>query len=152
MRRIFVTMAVALFGVATPLTPSGAAMLHHKSGHVVVATPRVRDSDLRQDRREHVEFQAESALSIVASRFHLTTHQLVVKWQRVADCEVSGNWHMEGSRYSGIGFSNDTWDAYGGRRYGPLAGDATPVQQVLVGMSITKTWIPDQFGCTPGGW
>ena len=152
MRRIFVTMAVALFSVAAPVTPSSAATLHHKSAHVVVANPPVRDRDMRQDRMEHVEFEAEAALSVVASRFHLTRRQMVARWQRVAECEVNGNWHMEGSLYSGIGFSNTTWDAYGGRRYGPLAGDATPVQQVLVGMSITKTWIPDQFGCTPGGW
>ena len=152
MRRIFVTVAVALFSVAAPVTPSGAATLHHKSAHVVAVNPRVRDRDVRQDRVEHVELVAVQALSHVAARLHLTTRQLVQKWQRVAECEVSGNWQMEGSEYSGIGFSNATWDAYGGTRYGPLAGDATPVQQVLVGMSITKTWIPDQFGCTPGGW
>jgi hypothetical protein len=59
---------------------------------------------------------------------------------------------MVGPEYSGIGFSNATWFQYGGARFAPKAGDATPVQQILIGMRVTHGWIPDQGGCSPTGW
>jgi hypothetical protein len=82
----------------------------------------------------------------------LTMGDLVAKWQRVAICEVGGNWSMTGPVYSGIGFSNATWSEYGGSRYARLAGEATRVQQILIGMKVTHGWVPDQEGCSPGGW
>jgi len=77
---------------------------------------------------------------------------LRAEWQDVAMCEVGGNWSMTGPRYSGIGFSNATWSAYGGTRYAPLAGEASVVQQIIIGMRVTGGWVPDQNGCSPGGW
>ena len=38
---------------------------------------------------------------------------LRAEWERVAICEVNGNWSMVGPAYSGIGFQNGTWDEYG---------------------------------------
>lgn len=74
------------------------------------------------------------------------------RWERVAICEVGGDWSMVGPEFSGIGFSNATWYQYGGARYAPTAGDATPDQQILIGMRVTHGWIPDQAGCSPTGW
>jgi hypothetical protein len=74
------------------------------------------------------------------------------EWQRVANCEVAGNWAMVGPEYSGIGFLNSTWEAYGGTRYAPVAGRASRDEQIIVGMRVTGDWIPDQYGCDPGGW
>jgi hypothetical protein len=88
----------------------------------------------------------------VASHLQLTVQQLMSKWERVAVCEVNGRWSMEGPVYSGIGFLNVNWRSFGGTHFGALAGDATPEQQVLIAMRITKTWIPDQYGCSPSGW
>jgi hypothetical protein len=81
-----------------------------------------------------------------------TLHRLLREWQRVAICEVNGNWSMTGPVYSGIGFSNATWWQYGGTRFAPLAGEATRDQQILVGMRVTRGQVPDQGGCHPGGW
>ncbi|MEJ5256138.1 MAG: transglycosylase family protein [Acidimicrobiales bacterium] len=54
-------------------------------------------------------------------------------WDRMAYCETGGNWKMTGSRYSGgVGFYNGTWDAWGGREFAPLAGQATREQQIIV--------------------
>ncbi len=54
-------------------------------------------------------------------------------WDRMAYCETGGNWGMTGSRYSGgLGFYNGTWDAWGGREFAPLAGQATREQQIIV--------------------
>ncbi len=152
MRRILLTLAVALFSVAAPAGPASAARVHHKVPRPLAVSPRVLALRSLQLHRQHLEFEATSTLTIVASRFHLTLQQLMAKWQRVAICEVNGQWNMEGPNYSGIGFSNINWEHFGGTRFGPLAGDASPVQQVLIAMRITQTWIPDQYGCSPLGW
>lgn len=152
MRRILLTLAVALFSVAAPAAPSGALSVRSHAPHPPHPRPKPAFRERLHEHREHLEVEAETALSDIATGFHLTLQQIVAKWERVAICEVNGDWAMEGPYYSGIGFSNVNWDHFGGTRFGPLAGDATPVQQVLVGMRITRTWIPDQYGCSPSGW
>ncbi len=74
------------------------------------------------------------------------------QWQHVAICEVGGNWRMVGPVFSGIGFRNDTWRSFGGREFAPLAGEASEDAQIVVGMKVTRNWVPDQDGCDPGGW
>lgn len=154
MRRILLTLAVALFSVAAPAGPAVAASVPVKPRPPRPVHPSARALSLErmQDHRQALETEASATLHSVALQFHLTLQQLVAKWQRVAICEVNGNWSMQGSSYSGIGFANATWIQYGGRRFAPNAGEATPLQQVAVGMSITRTWIPDQYGCSPVGW
>jgi hypothetical protein len=93
-----------------------------------------------------------SALAAPAAIVHLTIAQLRAAWQRVAICEVGGNWSMTGGKYSGIGFLNSTWYQYGGLRYAPLAGEASEDQQILIGMKVTNGRVPDQYGCSRTGW
>ena len=88
----------------------------------------------------------------LAAQRRTTLGGLLDQWQRVAVCEVNGNWHMVGPVYSGIGFLNSTWAQYGGRRFASVAGQAGRLAQVLVGMRVTGGWVPDQYGCQPGGW
>ncbi len=154
MRRILLTLVVALFSVAAPAAPVTAGAATVKPPHPPRVHPSARMLALEklQRHRHLLEIEARASLHSVASQFHLTLEELVAKWQRVAICEVNGNWSMKGPMYSGIGFSNATWVQYGGRHYAPTAGDATPVQQVAIGMKITRTWIPDQYGCSPFGW
>jgi hypothetical protein len=68
-------------------------------------------------------------------------------WDAMARCETGGDWSMTGSRYSGgVGFYNGTWDAWGGREFAPLAGQATREEQIVVANRIaTQGWI------RPGG-
>jgi hypothetical protein len=154
MRRILLTLAVALFSVAAPDSPASASTVVHKQVHPKLPSlsPRALALETLQDHRQLLEFQAHAGLNGVASRFHLTLQQIVAKWQRVAICEVNGNWSMKGPMYSGIGFANTTWTHFGGGRFAASAGDASRVEQVLIGMKVTKTWIPDQYGCSPSGW
>lgn len=75
------------------------------------------------------------------------------EWERVATCEVGSRtfgdaaWHMEGPEYSGIGFLNSTWVAYGGLQFAPNAGLATPDEQIIVGERIEGGYVPDQGYC-----
>jgi hypothetical protein len=103
-------------------------------------------------RHDLVALAASRALAAEALVRGETIRTLFVEWQRVAVCEVNGDWSMTGPVYSGIGFSNATWVQYGGGRFAPVAGDATRDQQILVGMKVTKGQVPDQDGCDSGGW
>jgi hypothetical protein len=89
----------------------------------------------------------ELGLVVAARSMGVTVGELRAEWQSVAICEVGGNWAMTGPVFSGIGFSNATWSAFGGRHYARLAGQATPDQQILIGMRVTHGWVPDQNGC-----
>jgi hypothetical protein len=136
---LFVLLA-SLFIPLVLLAPSANSAVNRRptrhvvdTGHNVVSAPtRVLEADARS--------------------VGLNVTQLRAKWQHVAVCEVAGNWSMAGPRYSGIGFLNTTWHEYGGDRYAFFAGEATEAEQIIVGMEVTKGWIPDQSGCSPGGW
>jgi hypothetical protein len=100
----------------------------------------------------HIESASARLFRADASRVGVSPPRLLAEWQKVATCEVGGNWSMTGSEYSGIGFLNTTWDAYGGDQFAPLAGHASALQQIIIGMRVTRGWVPDQYGCSPGGW
>ena len=153
MRRTLMTLAVALISVATPVSPAGASEHHaliHRS-HAVLS-PVVLARKRLAVRRERLELETQHALATMATHFHVTLGQFVQMWQRVAICEVNGNWSMEGPYYSGIGFANTTWSSFGGTRFAPDAGRATRMEQIFVGMKVTKSYVPDQYGCSPYGW
>lgn len=59
-------------------------------------------------------------------------------WDKVADCESSGNWAINtGNGYfGGLQFTQSTWEAYGGTRYAPRADKATRAQQILVAEAV----------------
>ncbi|MFB1046768.1 transglycosylase family protein [Streptomyces chrestomyceticus] len=44
-------------------------------------------------------------------------------WDKVAQCESGGNWHINTGNgfYGGLQFTPSTWRAYGGRRYASRA-------------------------------
>ena len=142
MRRIPFALLMGLFIPLTLLTqPAGAAVKKPEKAVVriipdvdVVINPTVR------------------ALVVDAVSVGVSVRKLRAEWQDVAICEVGGNWSMTGPRYSGIGFSNDTWNAYGGTRFAPLAGQASVIEQIVIGMKVTGGSVPDQNGCNPGGW
>jgi len=70
------------------------------------------------------------------------------EWDRVAMCEEGGNWHSEGSRFSGgLGITRANWVDYGGLQYAPSAAEATPDEQIMVAQRIQYS-PPDQYGCS----
>jgi hypothetical protein len=68
-------------------------------------------------------------------------------WNAVAACESGGNWAADTGNgyYGGLQFSQQTWDAYGGTSYAPLASEASPAEQVTVAQRV----LADQG---PGAW
>jgi hypothetical protein len=71
-------------------------------------------------------------------------------WERVAMCEEGGNWHSDGSRFSGgLGITRTNWAEYGGLQYASEGALATPDQQIMVAERI-QSYPPDQGGCR--GW
>lgn len=145
MRRIFFALLVSVVTAVVPLSsPVGAA---------VVSKPH-KPLELRPHRliARVVATPLRHALVVEASSVSLNIDELRAKWQQVAICEVDGDWSMTGPSYSGIGFLNSTWYQYGGARFAPLAGEASRDQQIVIGMRVTNGRIPDQDGCSPGGW
>lgn len=142
MRRSLSALLVSLVTTAFLPAPSLGAVevVHAHPPH-----PVVRAHLSRPDPLIH-------ALAHEAGALRLSLPGLVAAWQRVAVCEVNGDWSMVGPTYSGIGFSNATWYEYGGRQFAPVAGEASRFEQIAVGMRVTHGWIPDQYGCDPGGW
>lgn len=55
-------------------------------------------------------------------------------WDRLAQCEAGGNWHINTGNgyYGGLQFSAGTWRAHGGGEFAPLPHQATREQQIAV--------------------
>src|ERR1019366_7903042 len=135
-----------LISLGTPLvllTPPASAAAVVKPAKV--AQPVIQPAHLTVNPVAH-------ALVVAAVSVGVSVRELRAEWQDVAICEVNGNWSMTGPLYSGIGFLNTTWNQYGGTRYAPLAGEASVVQQIIIGMRVTHGSVPDQNGYSSTGW
>jgi hypothetical protein len=154
-RRVMFALLVAL---ATPLALLTSPALNAPAGAITKPRPKppaqVPTQVPARVRRHVVSLIALSeihALVADARSRGVGVVGLRAEWQRVAVCEVAGDWSMVGPVYSGIGFQNGTWDEYGGTRYAPVAGRAGEDAQIVVGMRVTGGWVPDQYGCDSGG-
>src|SRR5690606_26082016 len=61
-------------------------------------------------------------------------------WDRIAQCESGGNWHINTGNgyYGGLQFSGATWRAFGGTAYAPTADRATKAQQIAVATKVQR--------------
>lgn len=68
-------------------------------------------------------------------------------WYQVAQCESTGNWHINNGNgfYGGLQFTYGTWLAYGGGQYASRADLASPQQQIAIGERVLA-------GQGPGAW
>jgi uncharacterized protein YabE (DUF348 family) len=59
-------------------------------------------------------------------------------WDRLAQCESSGNWHINtGNGYhGGVQFDRRTWRAYGGAKYAATADKASREEQIAVAQKV----------------
>ncbi|MBC2903285.1 transglycosylase family protein [Streptomyces cupreus] len=62
-------------------------------------------------------------------------------WDRIAQCESGGNWHINTGNgyYGGLQFSASTWRAYGGTAYASTADQASKDQQIAVATKVQQS-------------
>ncbi|WP_308107824.1 transglycosylase family protein [Streptomyces antimicrobicus] len=71
----------------------------------------------------------------------------VATWDKVAQCESSGNWSINTGNgyYGGLQFSLSTWRAYGGTQYAAYPHQASKKEQILTAERVLA-------GQGPGAW
>ncbi|MFF8285843.1 transglycosylase family protein [Streptomyces albus] len=74
-------------------------------------------------------------------------------WDKVAQCESSGNWHANTGNgyYGGLQFNNSSWAAAGGTKYAPRADLATKDQQIAVAEKLLQMQGPGAWSCAGAG-
>jgi nucleoid-associated protein YgaU len=81
-----------------------------------------------------------------------------VQWDRVAQCESGGNWHINTGNgyYGGLQFSESTWLSYGGGNYAQRADLASRLEQIDVANRVqhSQGWgawpVCSQYAGPPG--
>jgi len=64
----------------------------------------------------------------------------VKTWNRLAQCESSGRWHINTGNgyYGGLQISKPTWNGYGGRKFAAYPHKATKTEQIRVAERIKR--------------
>ncbi|MBQ0902296.1 transglycosylase family protein [Micromonospora sp. U21] len=64
--------------------------------------------------------------------------QAAVNWDAIAQCESSGNWHINTGNgyYGGLQFSQSTWAGYGGKKYAARADLASRGEQIAIAEKV----------------
>ncbi|MFF5802955.1 MULTISPECIES: transglycosylase family protein [unclassified Streptomyces] len=90
---------------------------------------------------------AVSSSVIVFAGSTSATAASVATWDKVAQCESSGNWAINTGNgyYGGLQFSLSTWRAYGGSTYASYPHQATKKEQILTAEKVLA-------GQGPGAW
>ncbi|MGH3341536.1 MAG: transglycosylase family protein [Carbonactinosporaceae bacterium] len=62
----------------------------------------------------------------------------VSTWEQLAQCESSGDWHINTGNgfYGGLQFVQSTWEGYGGLKYAPRADLATKAEQIAIAEKV----------------
>lgn len=65
-------------------------------------------------------------------------------WDRVAQCESSGNWHINTGNgyYGGLQFHPATWRGFGGTKYASRADLASKSQQIAIAQKVLRVQGP----------
>lgn len=65
-------------------------------------------------------------------------------WDRVAQCESSGNWSINTGNgfYGGLQFTYSTWAGFGGQKYARTANLATKSQQIEIAQKVLRVQGP----------
>ena len=73
-------------------------------------------------------------------------------WDSIAQCESTGNWHINTGNgyYGGLQFLTSTWLGYGGGQFAPRADLASREQQITVANRVYADNGVSQWQCKPG--
>jgi hypothetical protein len=100
---------------------------------------------------EHAVHTLQARVAVLAARLQRArsrtlqsaggdaTHTTDTGWDRVAECESGGDWHINTGNgfYGGLQFTIQTWLAAGGGRYASRADLATREQQIAVASRLS---------------
>ncbi|MGK5628701.1 transglycosylase family protein [Streptomyces sp. URMC 123] len=77
----------------------------------------------------------------------------VQTWDKVAQCESGGNWHINTGNgyYGGLQFSQSSWKAAGGTQYAARADLATKDQQIAAAEKLLAIQGPGAWACAGAG-
>ncbi|MFH8789497.1 transglycosylase family protein [Streptomyces roseoverticillatus] len=77
----------------------------------------------------------------------------VQTWDKVAECESSGNWSINSGNgyYGGLQFSQSSWNAAGGQKYADRADHASKSAQIAVAEKLLAMQGPGAWGCAGAG-
>ncbi|MEV4922032.1 transglycosylase family protein [Streptomyces roseoverticillatus] len=77
----------------------------------------------------------------------------VQTWDKVAECESSGNWSINTGNgyYGGLQFSQSSWNAAGGQKYADRADHASKSAQIAVAERLLAMQGPGAWGCAGAG-
>jgi hypothetical protein len=80
---------------------------------------------------------ALAPLAVLASGGKATAADQGV-WDRIAQCESGGNWHINTGNgyYGGLQFAASTWRSYGGGVYASRADRASREQQIVIATKV----------------
>jgi hypothetical protein len=75
---------------------------------------------------------AAAASALAPTAAHAATSATDAQWDRVAQCESAGNWHINTGNgyYGGLQFSATTWSSFDGPGYASRADLATREEQI----------------------
>ncbi|MFH7600433.1 transglycosylase family protein, partial [Streptomyces racemochromogenes] len=96
---------------------------------------------------------AISVAALTAASQGLAHAASVSTWDKVAQCESTGNWTVvsaNGLYYGGLQISLPTWKAYGGTTYASRPDLATKKQQILIAEKILAGQGAGAWTCAPG--
>jgi hypothetical protein len=114
-------MSVALLSMAVPLVASASPADALPNLSPISVNRVVRQTPIRSvpsvQRRVPALRPAQGSQPSQAQQTRARRARLVARWQGVADCESGGNWSINTGNgyYGGLQFSQQTWEAYGGR-------------------------------------
>src|SRR5262245_51601794 len=103
--------------------------------------PRHRAPKYRNARRAAAAVTAAAAVAAPISSTVTGADAATTRtWDRLAQCESGGNWHINTGNgyYGGLQFSGSTWLAYGGGHYASRADLASKQEQIIVAERVLK--------------
>lgn len=89
--------------------------------------------------------------AVVAAPIAIAAPANAADWDKLAQCESSGNWSANtGNGFSGgLQFTPSTWKAYGGSQYASNAKDASREEQIQVAEKVLQAQGANAWpGCT----
>ncbi len=103
--------------------------------------PRHRAPRRRSVRRAAVAATAAIAVAAPVSSTLTSADAATSRtWNRLAECESGGNWHINTGNgyYGGLQFSYSTWKAYGGGKYADRADLASRAEQIAIAEKVLR--------------